>query len=93
YAPQLIQGVLAGDPDPRKPEVVYKALGGQIYSLAEVANQNGRLWLIDKHLLNVAFREEKSLLNVEDWRQAMPVEPIFEDELLLVFATSKENLP
>ncbi|MCP4421223.1 MAG: hypothetical protein GY805_31820, partial [Chloroflexi bacterium] len=46
YAPQLIQGVLAGDPDPRKPEVVYKALGGQIYSLAEVANQNGRLWLI-----------------------------------------------
>jgi mannosyltransferase len=46
YAPQLTQGVLAGDPDPRKPEAVYEALGGQMWSLDEVAEQDGRLWLI-----------------------------------------------
>lgn len=46
YAPQLTQGVLAGDPDPRKPEAVYEALGGQVWSLDEVAEQNGRFWLI-----------------------------------------------
>jgi uncharacterized membrane protein len=47
YAPQLIQGVLAGDPDPRKPEAVYEILGGQVWTLAEMmAEQNGRFWLI-----------------------------------------------
>ncbi|MCP4416555.1 MAG: hypothetical protein GY805_08030, partial [Chloroflexi bacterium] len=62
-------------------------------ALLQLAEANVGYLIIDKHLLNVAFREEKSLLNVEDWRQAMPVEPIFEDNLLLVFATSEDNLP
>ncbi|WP_420631473.1 glycosyltransferase family 39 protein [Candidatus Leptofilum sp.] len=47
YAPQLNQGVLAGDPDPRKPTAVYTALGGQVYSLADLETvANGRFWAI-----------------------------------------------
>ena len=47
YAPQLTQGVLAGDPDPRKPEAVYAALGGQVWEMADVeAMANGRFWVI-----------------------------------------------
>ena len=47
YAPQLTQGVLAGDPDPRKPDDVYAALGGQVWSMADLeALANGRFWLI-----------------------------------------------
>lgn len=55
YTPQLNQGMLAGDPDPRKPVAVYEALGGEVWSLEEVAQppnacaepgQSGRLWLI-----------------------------------------------
>ncbi len=48
YAPQLNQAVLAGDPDPRKPEAVYAAFGGQVWSLAELEDGmgNGRFWLV-----------------------------------------------
>ncbi|MCA9918318.1 MAG: glycosyltransferase family 39 protein [Anaerolineales bacterium] len=47
YAPQLAQGLLAGDPDPRKPEAVYNALGGQVWDLANLeAMANGRFWVI-----------------------------------------------
>ncbi|MBK8901475.1 MAG: glycosyltransferase family 39 protein [Anaerolineaceae bacterium] len=47
YAPLLSQGVLAGDPDPRKPEAVYAALGGQVWSLADLeTSANGRFWVI-----------------------------------------------
>ena len=47
YAPQLTQGLLAGDPDPRKPEAVYDALGGQVWTLEDLAAVgNGRFWVI-----------------------------------------------
>ena len=47
YAPQLTQGVLAGDPDPRKPEAVFNALGGEVWDLADAsALSNGRFWVI-----------------------------------------------
>lgn len=47
YAPDLTQGVLAGDPDPRKPEEVYAALGGQVWQLSDVETaKNGRFWVI-----------------------------------------------
>lgn len=47
YAPQLTQGVLAGDPDPRKPVAVYEALGGEVWTLDEITDgQNGRFWLV-----------------------------------------------
>ena len=47
YAPQLSQGLLADDPDPRKPESVYEALGGKVSALpATDVPENGRLWLI-----------------------------------------------
>jgi uncharacterized membrane protein len=47
YAPQLTQGVLAGDPDPRKAEAVFNALGGEVWTLEESAAQsNGRFWVV-----------------------------------------------
>ncbi len=47
YAPQLTQGLLAGDPDPRKPVSVYEAMDGQVWTLDELAGkQNGRFWLV-----------------------------------------------
>jgi hypothetical protein len=47
YAPQLNQGVLAGDPDPRKPVAVFEALGGQVWSIDALAlQQNGRFWVV-----------------------------------------------
>ena len=47
YAPQLPQALLAGDPDPRKPDSVYAALGGEMWQLAESKMpENGRLWVI-----------------------------------------------
>ena len=45
YAPQLHHGVLAGDPDPRKPVAVYEALGGEVWTNADI-QPNGRLWLV-----------------------------------------------
>jgi hypothetical protein len=62
-------------------------------ALAELAEANIGFLIIDKALLNAAFSQGRSLLDVADWREAMSIEPIFEDEMLLVFATSKENLP
>ncbi len=59
YAPQLTQGVLAGDPDPRKPVAVYEALGGEVWTLDELAAQaNGRFWLV------------VALEHSEDWQLA-----------------------
>ena len=47
YAPRLTQAVLVGDPDPRKPETVYAALGGQVWSLADLESvTNGRFWVV-----------------------------------------------
>ncbi|WP_420642992.1 glycosyltransferase family 39 protein [Candidatus Leptofilum sp.] len=47
YAPQLNQGLLAGDPDPRKPASVYAVLGGQVWSMADLELMaNGRFWVI-----------------------------------------------
>jgi len=39
---------------------------------------------------------DKALMNVVPWRQAMPVEPIFEDDLVLAFSTepgTSQHLP
>ncbi len=59
YAPQLTQGVLADDPDPRKPVAVYEALGGEVWTLDELAAQaNGRFWLV------------VALEHSEDWQLA-----------------------
>jgi hypothetical protein len=40
------QGLLAGDPDPRKPAVVYEAVGGELWTLEEASNKGRRLWLV-----------------------------------------------
>lgn len=39
-------GLLAGDPDPRKPVEVYNALGGQVWTRAEAEAVGERLWLV-----------------------------------------------
>jgi hypothetical protein len=62
-------------------------------ALAQLAEANVGFLVIDKALLNEAFREKNSLLDLEDWREAMPIDPIYEDDLLLVFATSEEYRP
>lgn len=60
YAPQLTQGVLAGDPDPRKPEAVYTALGGQIWNLADVEMQaNGRFWVVVALEHSIEWQQEQ----------------------------------
>ncbi len=61
-------------------------------ALNQLAEANVGFLIIDKALLNESVEEGKSLLDVEDWRVAMPVKPIYEDDLLLVFATSEQFL-
>lgn len=46
YQPAAPQAVLAGDPDPRKPEAVYAALGGAVWPAETAAAAGQRLWLI-----------------------------------------------
>jgi mannosyltransferase len=46
YADFPNHALLAGDPDPRKPEAVYLALGGRLWSRSEAATAGARLWLI-----------------------------------------------
>jgi len=38
--------VLAGDPDPRKPESVYRLLGGEVWTPEQVVQSGERVWLI-----------------------------------------------
>jgi uncharacterized membrane protein len=46
YADFPNHALLAGDPHPRKPEPVYLALGGRLWSRSEAATAGSRLWLI-----------------------------------------------
>lgn len=62
-------------------------------ALHQLAEANVGFLIIDKALLNEAYREETSLLDIEDWRNLMPVTPIYEDDLLLVFPTAPEFKP
>ena len=39
-------GLLAGDPDPRKPIPVYEAVGGEVWALEQAGRMGTRLWLI-----------------------------------------------
>lgn len=62
-------------------------------ALETLADENVGFLIIDKALLSEAYSEESTWLAVDDWRRLMPVEPIYEDNLLLVFPTSTEFIP
>ncbi len=62
-------------------------------ALVQLAEAKVGFLIIDKASSNEDFREKTSLLDVEGWRESMPIDPIFEDDLLLVFATSEDNYP
>ncbi|MGH2538569.1 MAG: glycosyltransferase family 39 protein [Candidatus Promineifilaceae bacterium] len=46
YLPERPGLLLAGDPDPRKPDSVYVLLGGQRWGVEQAAGHPGRLWLV-----------------------------------------------
>jgi hypothetical protein len=46
YATIPNHALLRGDPQPRKPEAVYQAFGGQLWSPAEAVAAGSRLWLV-----------------------------------------------
>jgi hypothetical protein len=46
YVDFAAHGLLAGDPDPRKPIPVYEAVGGEVWSLEEARTKGTRLWLV-----------------------------------------------
>lgn len=64
-----------------------------VVALDQLAQANVGFLIIDKALLAEAFSVETSPFNIEDWRQQMPVNPIYEDDLVLVFPTATEYLP
>jgi uncharacterized membrane protein len=52
-------GLLAGDPDPRKLLPVYASVGGEVWNLAELSEENGRLWVIVAREHSVSWQEEQ----------------------------------
>lgn len=52
--------LLAGDPEPRKPEPVYQALGGRLWSRREAATAGSRLWLIVALEHSIAWQTEQA---------------------------------
>jgi hypothetical protein len=52
--------LLAGDPDPRKPEAVIRALGGEIWTLDQVELASERLWLIVALEHSLQWQKEQS---------------------------------
>ncbi len=62
-------------------------------ALEQLAEANVGFLILDKALLAAAVAGGELSMDLEDWRSAMPTEPIYEDELVLVFATSEEYVP
>lgn len=58
-------------------------------ALEQLAEANVGFLILDKILLAEAVEKGELLFDLEYWRSAMPVEPIYEDELVLVFPTSE----
>jgi mannosyltransferase len=52
--------LLAGDPDPRKPEPVYRSVGGQIWTREEALTRGERLWLVVALEHSVAWQQEQA---------------------------------
>lgn len=59
-------------------------------ALAQLAEANVGFFIIDKALLNESYLMGESLLNLNDWRQFMVVEPIYEDDYLVVYPTAAQ---
>jgi hypothetical protein len=59
YLDQPEQVLLAGDPDPRKPEFVYEALGGAVWSRERAIERAERLWLVVALEHSVEWQQEQ----------------------------------
>ena len=59
-------------------------------ALTQLAEANVGFFIIDKALLNESYLMGESLLNLNDWRQFMVVEPIYEDDYLVVYPTAAQ---
>jgi len=62
-------GLLAGDPQPRKPEAVYRAVGGELWARADVEEKGQRLWLIVALDHSQTWQEEQFAYFAERYRQ------------------------
>ena len=54
--------LLADDPDPRKPQWVYEAVGGTLYTTEEILSQRERLWLIVALEHSIEWQQEQVAL-------------------------------
>jgi uncharacterized membrane protein len=60
--------VLAGDPDPRKPLPVYKALGGELWTRERALDNGNRLWLIVALEHSLEWQQEQASYFAEHYR-------------------------
>lgn len=58
-------------------------------ALAQLAEANVGFFIIDKALLDESYSKGESLLDLNDWRQFMVAEPIYEDDFIVVYATAE----
>jgi hypothetical protein len=62
-------GLLAGDPDPRKPVHVYEALGGEVWSREESIQLGNRLWLVVAREHSIAWQNKQADYFLEHYPQ------------------------
>lgn len=63
--------VLAGDPDPRRPESFYELLGGEVWTLEETALQGERLWLVVALEHSVEWQQEQAQYFADHYPEVM----------------------
>lgn len=69
YADLPQHGLLAGDPQPRKPGAVYRAVGGEMWARPDVEEKGERLWLIVALDHSRPWQEEQFAYFAERYRQ------------------------
>lgn len=62
-------------------------------ALDQLANANVGFLILDKALLAEAVENGELRVDLADWRLSMPIESVYEDEFVLVFATSEQFVP
>jgi uncharacterized membrane protein len=69
YADFERHGLLAGDPDPRKPLEVYYVVGGQIWTHTEAEAAGDRLWLIVALEHSIEWQEDQVAYFAEKYQR------------------------
>lgn len=68
YAHWPAHAVLAGDPDPRKPDEVYRLLGGQVWTRQQAVRAGRRLWLIVALEHSLEWQQEQAAWFTQQYR-------------------------